>query len=123
MVSRLTYTLDCCDAKTLAAFWTEVLGYSLFGPHRSFWSLVPPEGVDEPWFVLQEVDEPKRGKNRMHLDIHVVDIDAEATRLEGLGAKRVSSSAFDEHGTQWHLMADPEGNELCVCNSGAGSAG
>ncbi len=49
----------------------------------------------------------------MHLDIHVVDIDAEAERLEGLGARRVSSSPYEESGTRWHLMAEPEGNELC----------
>jgi hypothetical protein len=27
-----------------------------------------------------------------------------------------------EHGTTWIVMADPEGNEFCVCASGAGSA-
>jgi hypothetical protein len=40
----------------------------------------------------------------------------------GLGARRVSSSPYEESGTRWHLMADPEGNELCVCDGGAESA-
>lgn len=75
-----------------------------------------------PKLLLQRVPEAKSAKNRMHLDIHVVEIDAEAARLVGLGARRVSSSAIEEHGTRWHLMADPEGNELCVCDGGAGSA-
>jgi len=80
-VSRLTYTLDCSDAGRLSAFWSEVLGYSVFGPHGTYWSLIPPEDVHEPWFVLQQVEEPKSGKNRMHVDIHVADVDAEVQRL------------------------------------------
>src|SRR4029078_10660559 len=61
LVTRLTYTLDCCDAEKLAAFWCEVLGYSLHGPRGSFWPLVPPDGLNEPWFVLQQVGEPRSG--------------------------------------------------------------
>jgi predicted enzyme related to lactoylglutathione lyase len=72
--------------------------------------------------MLQRVPEPKAAKNRMHLDIHVADIDAEAARLETLGARRVSRSPCEESGTRWHLMADPEGNELCVCDGGSGSS-
>jgi predicted enzyme related to lactoylglutathione lyase len=45
-----------------------------------------------------------------------------AGRLEGLGARRVQAEEMHEHGTTWIVMADPEGNEFCVCDSGAGSA-
>jgi predicted enzyme related to lactoylglutathione lyase len=122
-VTRLGLVLDCTDPDELAQFWASALGYEIVGGAGSYVMLLPKE-PGEPHLLLQRVPEAKGAKNRMHLDIHVADIDAEATRLQGLGAKRVSSSAFDEHGTQWHLMADPEGNELCVCNSGAaGSAG
>jgi predicted enzyme related to lactoylglutathione lyase len=54
----------------------------------------------------------------MHLDIEVPDIETEAARLVGLGATRVSDSTLSEHGTTWVLMADPEGNEFCVCDAG-----
>lgn len=118
-VSRLTYTLDCCDAETLSAFWAEVLGYSLYGPHGSFWTLLPPESVHEPWFVLQQVDEPKSGKNRMHVDIHVVDLDEELRRLEALGAHRVSDDAVAMGTFSWLVMSDPEGNEFCIVSPGA----
>jgi predicted enzyme related to lactoylglutathione lyase len=67
---------------------------------------------------LQQVPEAKTGKNRMHLDIETLDIEAEAARLEGLGATRVQADQIHEHGTNWVLMADPEGNEFCVCDSG-----
>jgi predicted enzyme related to lactoylglutathione lyase len=55
----------------------------------------------------------------MHLDIETADIEAEATRLEALGARRVRADHMHEHGTNWILMNDPEGNEFCVCDGGA----
>ena len=121
-MTKLGLVLDCTDPEQLATFWAEALDYVIVGGAGAYVMLLPKE-PGPPQLLLQRVPEAKSAKNRMHLDIHVADIDIEATRLEGLGAKRVSSSAFDEHGTQWHLMADPEGNELCVCNSGGGSAG
>jgi predicted enzyme related to lactoylglutathione lyase len=57
-------------------------------------------------------------KNRMHVDIEVPDIHAEAARLVALGATRVSEQPLTEHGTNWLLMTDPEGNEFCVCDAG-----
>jgi predicted enzyme related to lactoylglutathione lyase len=118
LVSRLTYTLDCCDAEKLSGFWAEVLGYSLRGRYGDFWPLVPPESVDEPWFVLQQVGEAKSGKNRMHLDVHVADLDGEARRLEALGARRVSHDAVVMGNVSWFVMADPEGNEFCIVRPG-----
>jgi predicted enzyme related to lactoylglutathione lyase len=60
-------------------------------------------------------------KNRMHLDIEIPDVDAEVERLERIGAHRLEEQARTEHGRRWVIMADPEGNEFCVCD--AGSAG
>ena len=55
----------------------------------------------------------------MHLDIEVPAIDVEADRLCGLGAQRVSDDTCSEHGSTWILMADPEGNEFCICDNGS----
>jgi predicted enzyme related to lactoylglutathione lyase len=68
------------------------------------------------------VDEPKTVKNRMHLDIEVADIRAEADRLVALGATRISEGPCSEHGSTWLLMNDPEGNEFCVCDGGQNQA-
>jgi predicted enzyme related to lactoylglutathione lyase len=114
--------LDCKDPEALAPFWAAALGYAIAGGAGAYVMLVSKE-PGGPNLLLQRVPEPKSAKNRMHIDVHVADIDGEAARLEALGAKRVSSSPFEEHGTRWHLMADPEGNELCVCDGGAGSGG
>jgi predicted enzyme related to lactoylglutathione lyase len=109
--------LDCADPERLAEFWAPALGYVSVGTVGSYVALFP-EGREGPKLLLQRVAEPKSVKNRMHLDIEVRDIEAEAARLIALGASRVTDTALNEHGSTWFLMADPEGNEFCVCDAG-----
>ena len=118
MSARMGLVLDCEDPDALAAFWAPALGYTTIGGTGSYVMLLPAEG-DGPQLLLQRVPEPKSAKNRMHLDIHVAEIEPEAERLVALGARRVDGECMEEHGTHWYLMTDPEGNEFCVCDSGA----
>jgi predicted enzyme related to lactoylglutathione lyase len=111
--------LDCTDPERLAAFWAPALGYASLGAAGAYVVLVPERGSG-PKLLLQRVPEPKTVKNRMHLDIETADVDAEAARLETLGAHRLRTELVQEHGTSWVVMADPEGNEFCVCDGGAG---
>ncbi len=64
--------------------------------------------------LLQAVPEAKAGKNRMHLDIVVDDIETEVHRLRSLGAHRLDEIVQSFGGTQWVRMADPEQNEFCI---------
>ncbi len=114
MTRRFSVVIDCEDPRRLADFWAPALAYKDAGwPHEPYVVLVAEEG-DCPFLLLQRVDEPKSGKNRVHIDVYADDIEAEAERLEALGAKRLSDP-YDEHGAKWVVMADPEGNEFCVC--------
>lgn len=113
--------LDCADPERLAAFWAPALDYVNLGSAGAYAVLVP-NGRPGPKLLLQQVPEPKITKNRMHLDIETADIEAEAARLEALGAHRVRPDTLHEHGTTWILMTDPEGNEFCVCDAGGGSS-
>ena len=88
-----------------------------FGGAGSYVLLVDADGK-QPKVLLQRVNESKSGKNRMHFDIETPTVDEEATRLEELGARRIVDDAIEEHGSRWIVMADPEGNEFCVCNAG-----
>jgi predicted enzyme related to lactoylglutathione lyase len=110
--------LDCQDPARLAEFWAAALDYVSVGDAGSYTALVP-NARPGPKLLLQQVPEPKQTKNRMHLDIEVPDIEAEATRLTALGASRVQADQISEHGSSWILMTDPEGNEFCVCDAGA----
>ena len=113
MTAKLGLVLDCADPERLAAFWSEAIGYTTLGGAGSYVLLVD-EAKERPKLLLQRVDEPKAGKNRMHVDIETDDVDGEVERLEGLGARRLDDP-MEEHGSRWVVMADPEGNEFCVC--------
>ncbi len=69
---------------------------------------------DEPRIILQRVPEPRNDKNRLHIDIHVDDIEGEAVRILGLGARRIDTIPIVEVGSRWIRMLDPEGNEFCI---------
>ena len=114
---RIGLVLDCADPERLAAFWGPALDYVNLGTAGAYVALFP-NGRPGPKLLLQRVGEPKAVKNRMHLDIEVPDIETEASRLVALGATRVSEGPCAEHGSTWILMADPEGNEFCVCDAG-----
>jgi predicted enzyme related to lactoylglutathione lyase len=121
VVAKVGLVLDCHDPETLATFWSQALGYDLVGGIGSYVLLLPPGGEAGPQLQLQRVPEPKETKNWMHFDIHVVDIEAEASRLLRLGAVRVQPEALSEQGNNWVLLRDPEGNEFCVCDGGSSS--
>ena len=117
--AKLGLVLDCADPGRLAAFWSAAIGYKIVGTAGNYVMLVD-ETSQQPKLLLQRVDEPKMGKNRMHVDIETAHVDEEVARLEAIGATRTGEQS--EHGTRWVVMHDPEGNEFCVCDGGEGSA-
>jgi predicted enzyme related to lactoylglutathione lyase len=104
-------TLDCNDLDGLARFWQAAFEceWQETVPNE-YISLTSPGGFT---LTLQTVPEPKAGKNRMHLDLLVSDLEQEVARLKSLGATSVSDR-IELYGARWYVMADPEGNEFCV---------
>lgn len=113
----LTFVLDCNDPDRLADFWTAALHYRRLPAEEPYVALAPdPDaGGEGPVLLLQRVAEPKAGKNRMHLDIHTDALEAEVERVRELGASVIGPEPSEAHGFRWLVMADPEGNEFCVC--------
>ena len=107
--------IDAHDVDELMGFWAAATGYEPFGQSGQYRSAVPPAGAEGPKLVFQQVDDVRSGaKNRLHLDIVAGDeMASEAERLVGLGARRLSET-IAEAGTEWIVMADPEGNEFCL---------
>ena len=114
--AKIGLVLDCANPEQLAEFWAPALGYVSLGSAGNYVVLVD-EANAQPKLLLQRVTEPKATKNRMHFDIETPDVDREVARLETLGAHRVDGPC-SEHGTRWVVMADPHGNEFCVCDGG-----
>ena len=107
--SRLAGFIIDCEGGSLgkaADFWAAALGMPVTDPD---------EGGNDKYAVLdasarglhvevQKVEHPPR----VHLDIESDDVDAEAARLEALGARKV---AFVK---RWWVMEAPTGQRFCV---------
>ncbi|MBY9073714.1 hypothetical protein K1X13_02655 [Nocardioides sp. WL0053] len=118
---RVSVVLDCLDARGLVEFWCAALGYVHAASVPGFEVLEPAAGEPPgPVLILQQVTEPKAGKNRMHLDVHPpfgLGVPALVDRLESLGGRRVGepvTDLLDDIGVWWQPMTDPEGHELDV---------
>jgi 4a-hydroxytetrahydrobiopterin dehydratase len=108
---RVELALDCADPDAVRPFWAAGLGY-----HERLGAegveLHDPRGRG-PVLWFQRMDPPRPGRGRFHLDVLVPD-DAAAARVQAVlaaGGRLVS----DEHAPSWWVLADGEGNELCVC--------
>lgn len=113
--SRLaTFVIDCrsADVDTAAAFWSQALGRPVVKADPAdpdYRELTAQDS--EPQLLVQRVDHD----SRIHLDIEADDLEAEAARLEALGARRV---AFVK---RWWVMEAPTGQRFCIVNPQRGS--
>jgi predicted enzyme related to lactoylglutathione lyase len=51
----------------------------------------------------------------LHIDLLTADPAEAIGRLTSLGATAVGTPMSGSEGGWWQVMADPEGNEFCVC--------
>ena len=114
---KIAVDLDVSDLERAAQFWCNVLGYERSGGAAQYCAISPPSGRIGPKLILQRVDEPKVAKNRVHLDLDLEpgeDLTTEVERILGLGATKLWGPV-EELGMCWVTLADPDGNEFCVC--------
>jgi len=116
---RFEVGIDCEEPERLAPFWAAALGYALgeLDGDGVYLDLVPPD-LSLPVVYLQRVPEEKVTKNRLHLDLIVDDPHAVVDRLVDLGATTLGAPKSGSEGGWWQVMADPDGNEFCVCRDG-----
>jgi len=111
------FIIDCNtdDLDAAAAFWGGALGMDVkpLQPDEQgkYVRLVDPS--DRLHIEVQSVDHP----SRVHLDIESDDVEAEATRLEALGARRI------EKIRTWWVMEAPTGQRFCVVRPQSASFG
>lgn len=100
--------VDTADPAAISTWWAEILGAACHHDEEHDFSYLEdiPGAPFEHW-VFVPVPEPKTVKNRIHWDLTAPDIDvllaAGATLLRGPGGD-----------IDWHVLADPDGNEFCV---------
>jgi predicted enzyme related to lactoylglutathione lyase len=106
--------VDVSDPEAEASFWSRVLGVDVAERVDDRYVILRPAADGAPSLTFQRVPEPKSGKNRLHFDLIVPDIDASTAELETVGASRAPEGDFEEEGYRWRVMRDPEGNEFCI---------
>jgi predicted enzyme related to lactoylglutathione lyase len=119
MTSRLvSLCLDANDPLRLAHFWAEALGWKIDHESGDEVGLVPTDGT-RFGILFEPVAERKVGKNRVHLDLTTTSIDDQAemvARLVEHGGRHIDIGQRPEEGHV--VLADPEGNELCIIEPG-----
>ncbi len=114
--------VDSRDPEALAAFWAAVLDYRELSREDGAIEIGPETGFGgpAPTLVFVPVADPTPGKARLHIDLSPTDRDqdAELQRLLDLGATRADVGQTGEE--NWHVLADPEGNEFCLLRARVG---
>ena len=107
--SRLAgFIIDCKtdDLERAAQFWSAALGYELKAKSEETSPLYRCMLTDELGLHV-EVQQVEH-ESRVHLDIETDDVEAEAQRLEALGAKRIGKVHT------WIVMEAPTGQRFCI---------
>jgi predicted enzyme related to lactoylglutathione lyase len=105
-------TIDCQDVQRVAAFWSALLDRAP-GPTEPGWVYLGTRSDTLPRLVFQPVAEPKIGKNRLHIDVEVDDIDAGIDEVLQLGGS-VTGERHDYDEGVVVVMRDVEDNEFCL---------
>jgi 4a-hydroxytetrahydrobiopterin dehydratase len=112
-VQQLEMAIDAMDIPAIRPFWKAVLAYvDEPGSTSPSGAIVDPAGQSPPlWF--QQMDAPRPQRNRVHFDITVAHDEAEARvhAAVAAGGKLVD----DSFARSFWVLADAEGNEVCVC--------
>jgi predicted enzyme related to lactoylglutathione lyase len=106
--SRLsTFVIDCRTGELDKAteFWSKALGRAAKDSNDPGYKDLQA-AAGEPLLMVQKVEH----ESRIHLDIESTDLEAEAARLEALGAKRIGFVK------RWWVMEAPTGQRFCVVN-------
>lgn len=100
---------DAFDALAVARFWAAALRVDVApgaSVGRAELTGGPAAGV--PHLVFRQVTDPRTARTPLHLQLTTDDLDAEAKRLQRLGARRLGG--VSDRGRRWVTLADPEGN-------------
>ena len=112
-VQMLEIAIDALDIPAIRPFWKAVLAYAdepgQRGPQDA---IVDPAGqLPAIWF--QQMDKPRTQRNRVHFDIPVAPAEAPGRSRAALAAG--GRLASDAAARSFWILADAEGNEVCVC--------
>lgn len=107
--------LDCPDPRALAAFYANVLGWTLERDDDGWCSIRADYGDSLQFQRVAGFTPPQwpgqEQPQQMHLDLEVDDLDVAEAEVLRLGATK------HEHqpGTTFRVFLDPAGHPFCLC--------
>ena len=109
-VQTVELGIDAMDIARIRPFWQAVLGYV---DEPGAWNgLIDPLGQGPAvWF--QQMDAPRPQRNRIHFDVSVPHDEAHQRIQDTIAAGGTLLS--DAEAPAFWVLADPEGNEACIC--------
>jgi 4a-hydroxytetrahydrobiopterin dehydratase len=112
-VQMLELAIDAMDIPAIRPFWKAVLGYADEpGSDSGQDAIVDPAGqLPAIWF--QQMGSPRPQRNLIHFDITVAHDEAGHRVRAALAAG--GRLADDSSAPSFWVLADAEGNEVCVC--------
>ena len=111
-VQALEIAVDALDIPLVRPFWKAITGYADEPGSELNAALVDPTGRGpEIWF--QQMDAPRPQRNRIHIDVDVPH-EAAGARIDAAIAAGGRLLSDDAAPAFW-VLADPEGNEACIC--------
>ena len=116
--------IDCADPESLAVFWSRLLGVEIKervgrSPAGPRYVVLSPRPMSDVAIAFQWVPEPKRSKNRLHLDVvATAGLDVVTDLVHSLGGSGGPEGDRAEEHWRWRVMRDPEGNEFCLIPEG-----
>ena len=111
-VQALEIAIDALDIPLVRPFWKAITGYADEPGSELNAALVDPTGRGpEIWF--QQMDAPRPQRNRIHIDVDVPH-EAAGARIDAAIAAGGRLLSDDASPAFW-VLADPEGNEACIC--------
>ena len=111
-VQAFEIAIDALDIPSVRPFWKAITGYADEPGSELNAALVDPAGrAPAIWF--QQMDAPRPQRNRIHLD---VDVPHRAARSRIDAALAAGGRLLsDADAPAFWVLADPEGNEACIC--------
>ncbi|EAP99054.1 hypothetical protein JNB_02760 [Janibacter sp. HTCC2649] len=110
--------IDAHDAQRVARFWGGLLGWDVIDEPDGSATVSPQDGATYR-LTVQRAETPKPDQNRIHFDLTSTSqaaMDATVARALELGGQHIDIGQTPDDGHV--VLADPEGNELCVIEPG-----
>ncbi len=106
-LAGIEVAIDTMDIARIRPFWAAILGY-----REGDVDVTDPLRLGPP-FWFQQMDEPRTQRQRFHIDVSVPHDQAQARIDAALAAG--GRMVTDRFARSWWVLADPDGNEACVC--------